>query len=221
MKLLLSLLVLSLSFQFGCSPDRESTTQAARESERVPDSDLEKQIEAKFKADPDLRNTNLSVDADTDRNRVTLSGTVATEAMRTKALAMARAAHPGLTIDDKIDVDHDAKVTGTSRNDVTDRAMSRHDYTPEMARQEVERARAHRETVGGSLDDAWIHAKIVAQFLSDKDTPERKINVDVDHNMVTLRGTVATMLEKQEAERIAKQTDGVKSVKNMLKVAKS
>jgi osmotically-inducible protein OsmY len=38
---------------------------------------------------------------------------------------------------------------------------------------------------------------------------------------VTLRGTVQSMQEKQEAERIAKETDGVKSVRNMLKVSKA
>jgi len=36
---------------------------------------------------------------------------------------------------------------------------------------------------------------------------------------VTLRGTVESASEKAEAERIAKDTDGVKSVINRLKVA--
>jgi hyperosmotically inducible periplasmic protein len=207
MKLLLAILLLSLPLQFGCSPETESTTQAAREPERETDSDLEKTIETKFKSDPDLRDTNVSVDADIDRNWATLSGTVRTEALRTKAAAMVRSARPGLTIDNKIEV--------------KPREMSRSDYTPEMARAEVERARTHKETVGGTLDDAWIHAKIVAQLVEDKDTPERKINVDVEHSVVTLRGTVETVAQKQEAERIAKQTEGVKSVKNRLTLAKS
>jgi osmotically-inducible protein OsmY len=64
-------------------------------------------------------------------------------------------------------------------------------------------------------------AKIVAKLLTDKDTPERKINVDVDHNVVTLRGNVDTVEAKTEAERLAKETDGVKRVNNMLKVIKS
>ena len=58
-------------------------------------------------------------------------------------------------------------------------------------------------------------------MLTDKDTPEHKINVDVDHNVVTLRGNVPTLEAKAEAERLAKQTDGVKRVNNMLKVTKS
>jgi osmotically-inducible protein OsmY len=37
--------------------------------------------------------------------------------------------------------------------------------------------------------------------------------------MVTLRGTVDTAEQKAEAGRIASETDGVRSVKNQLKVA--
>jgi osmotically-inducible protein OsmY len=149
----------------------------------------------------------LSVSADADHNTATISGTVESEEMRSRAVEMARSAHPGLIIEDKIDV--------------KPREMTRSQYTTEMARTEVERARAHKETVGGSLDDAWIHAKIVAQLIGDKDTPERKINVDVNQNVVTLRGTVDSASQKEEAERIAKETDGVKRVINQLRVAKS
>lgn len=91
-------------------------------------------------------------------------------------------------------------------------------YTEEQAREERERAKANKETVGQSLEDAWIHTKVVAKLISDSDTPERKINVDVVDGAVTLRGTVETAEAKTEAERIAKETDGVKKVTNQLKV---
>lgn len=68
------------------------------------------------------------------------------------------------------------------------------------------------------MDDAWIHTKIVTKLIGNSDTPERKINIDVVNNVVTLRGTVDTAAQKAEAERVAKDTEGVKSVKNMLKV---
>ena len=73
--------------------------------------------------------------------------------------------------------------------------------------------------VGDTLDDAWIHTKIVAKLIANSKTPERKINVDVVKNVVTLRGTVDTAEEKTAAEKVAKDTDGVKSVVNQLKVA--
>jgi Flp pilus assembly secretin CpaC len=91
-------------------------------------------------------------------------------------------------------------------------------YSEEQARDERARAKQNQETVGDTLEDAWIHTKVVAKLIGDSQTPERKINVDVVNNEVTLRGTVDTPEAKTEAERIAKETDGVKKVVNQLKV---
>ena len=91
-------------------------------------------------------------------------------------------------------------------------------YTEEQAREEREKAKANKETVGQSLEDAWIHTKIVAKLIGDTKTPERNINVDVVDGAVTLRGQVETAEAKAEAERVAKETDGVKKVTNQLKV---
>src|SRR2546427_6900838 len=91
-------------------------------------------------------------------------------------------------------------------------------YSEEQARAERERAKANKETIGQSLEDAWIHTKVVAKLISDTQTPERKINVDVVEGEVTLRGQVDTAEAKTEAERLAKETDGVKKVMNQLKV---
>jgi len=94
-------------------------------------------------------------------------------------------------------------------------------YSEEQAREERARAKENKETIGEALDDAWIHAKIVAKLIGDSKTPERKINVDVVKGVVTLRGTVDTAEAKTEAERTAKGTEGVKSVRNQLKVVAS
>jgi len=91
-------------------------------------------------------------------------------------------------------------------------------YTEEQAREEREKAKANKETIGQSLEDAWIHTKLVAKLIGDTKTPERKINVDVVDGAVTLRGDVETAEAKAEAERVAKETDGVKKVTNQLKV---
>src|SRR2546423_9894172 len=91
-------------------------------------------------------------------------------------------------------------------------------YTEEQAREEREKAKANKETIGQSLEDAWIHTKIVAKLIGNTATPERKINVDVVEAAVTLRGQVDTAEAKAEAERVAKETDGVKKVTNQLKV---
>ena len=104
------------------------------------------------------------------------------------------------------------------RTEPTATATATPRYTEEQARDEREKAKANKETVGQSLEDAWIHTKVVAKLITDSQTPERKINVDVVDGAVTLRGQVDTAEGKAEAERLAKDTDGVKSVKNELKV---
>lgn len=101
------------------------------------------------------------------------------------------------------------------------RERSRSDYTAEEARQAREKAKSGGETIGDTLDDAWIHTKIVAKLIANTTTPERKINVDVVDNIVTLRGDVETPEEKTEAERVAKETEGVKQVKNQIRVTRA
>ncbi len=106
----------------------------------------------------------------------------------------------------------------TPRVEAPTPATGRGQYSEEQAREEREKAKANKETVGQSLDDAWIHTKIVAKLIGDKKTPERNINVDVVEGAVTLRGNVDTAEAKTEAERVAKETQGVKKVTNQLKV---
>ena len=97
--------------------------------------------------------------------------------------------------------------------------QTRGNYSEREAQEEREKAKANKETIGDALDDAWIHTKIVAKLIANSTTPERKINVDVVKNVVTLRGTVDTAEEKTAAEKTAKDTDGVSKVVNQLKVA--
>ena len=117
---------------------------------------------------------------------------------------MAKATRPNLEITDKIDV--------------KPREISRSEYTEQMARDARERAKSAGDTIGSSINDAWIHTKITSKLIGDKDTPARKINVDVVDGIVTLRGQVDTANAKDEADRIAKDTEGVKRVRNLLKV---
>jgi hypothetical protein len=97
--------------------------------------------------------------------------------------------------------------------------MSRGEYTEKLAKEARERAKQAGEKIGDTLDDAWIHTKIVAKLIANTTTPERRINVDVVNNVVTLRGTVDTAQAKADAEKIARETEGVKTVKSQLKVA--
>lgn len=202
--LALALVGVSLSLSGCASADSKVATTGPTPAAQITNSELENKIKAKFQTDAQLNAANLSVDANVDRNEITLSGTVGSESLRAKAVELAKSAHAGLIVTTKIDVKPGE--------------ISRTAYTIERAREERSIAQARGETIGDSLDDGWIHTKIVAQLIGNTTTPERKINVDVTNNVVTLRGTVETAEQKKEAELVAKNTEGVKSVSNQLKV---
>ena len=56
----------------------------------MSDSDLEQAIRAKFDSDTQLKEAKLDVDADVDKNEVTLSGTVRSQEARSKAVELAK-----------------------------------------------------------------------------------------------------------------------------------
>jgi hyperosmotically inducible protein len=195
------MIILALSLGLAACTTAPEATRGAR----MTDEQLEDAIRAKIATDAGLGD--VKVDANAEGNTATLTGDVATQALRTKAVDLAKSARAGLVVTDKIDV--------------KPRELTRADYTDDMARDQRNRAKAAGDNIGDSLDDAWIHTKIVARLITDPDTPQRKINVDVVNNAVTLRGTVDTAEAKTEAESIAKATEGVRSVRNQLVVKKS
>ena len=98
-------------------------------------------------------------------------------------------------------------------------------WNANITREEYERNRADYEkekgssTVGQGANDMWLWVKTRASLLGTDDLRESTINVDVVNDVVTLKGTVETAAQKTKAEQVAKDIDGVKSVKNELKVA--
>jgi osmotically-inducible protein OsmY len=70
-----------------------------------------------------------------------------------------------------------------------------------------------------TLTDPAITTAVKTSLLADPLSAGLKIDVDTDHAVVTLAGTVATPAEKTRAEEVAKNTTGVSSVVNNLKVA--
>jgi osmotically-inducible protein OsmY len=71
---------------------------------KMSDSDLEKAVRAKLESDTALKEAKLDVDANADKNEVTLSGTVRSQEVRDKAVELAKSAQAGITVNDKIDV---------------------------------------------------------------------------------------------------------------------
>ena len=83
---------------------QSSTITPSEPGTLMSDSDLEKAIHAKLESDDALKQAKLSVNADVKDNKVTISGTVASHELRTKAVELAKGAQPGIIIEDEIDV---------------------------------------------------------------------------------------------------------------------
>jgi len=86
----------------------------------LSNSDLENRIKAKLDTDEQVRAANLSIIADARKQEATLSGTVESEALRSKAVELAKRAHSGLTVNDMIDV--------------KPREIARKDFTEDLAK---------------------------------------------------------------------------------------
>lgn len=71
------------------------------------------------------------------------------------------------------------------------------------------------------LNDAAIATKVKAKLTGDPEINPFNINVDTEDGVVTLIGRVPTEADKQEAERLARNTKGVRDVDNRLKVGKT
>jgi hyperosmotically inducible protein len=77
------------------------------------------------------------------------------------------------------------------------------------------------ETVKESVEDAAITTKIKTDFAVDKQVSALNIHVDTDKGVVTLSGNAKTKEEADKAVSIAKNTKGVTSVKNDIKLGAS
>jgi hyperosmotically inducible protein len=79
----------------------------------------------------------------------------------------------------------------------------------------------NREKVATTASNATLTGKVKSALASDAGAKTMtKIDVDSNNGVVTLKGRVDTADAKKKAAEIAKKVEGVKSVKNELKVEK-
>jgi hyperosmotically inducible periplasmic protein len=69
-----------------------------------------------------------------------------------------------------------------------------------------------------SATDATITTTVKNRLAADPTTSAARINIDTSNGVVTLSGAVPTAAEKSEAERIARNTQGVTQVVNNITV---
>jgi osmotically-inducible protein OsmY len=160
------------------------TTVACSQS----DAGITSAVKTKFAADDTVKASQINVD--TSDKVVTLSGTVDSQAAKTRALELARETKGVVRVSDQLTV---------------------HDMTADVA-PAPDAARA-------SFSDAAITASVKTKLLADTSVGGLKIDVDTRDGVVTLTGKVKSQAERDQALRIARESDGVKTVDDKLTVS--
>jgi hyperosmotically inducible protein len=234
----LALAVLTLTFM---------SAPAQAQVSAVKDGWLVMKIHSEFVDEDVLAGSNIDVDV--KNGVVTLQGTVPSEAARARAIASAKnndgvknvvdqlriapASRDGGRVDraqDRTAAAADRAADKTERAaeraaDKTERAADKSARAADKAEDKMDRAGNKAANAAGktgrAIDDGWIKSKIYAQYMTEWNSvlDDSDIDIDVQNNMVTLNGTVKTAAAKTKAVAIAKATDGVKGVKDNLKVA--
>lgn len=75
-----------------------------------------------------------------------------------------------------------------------------------------------RRSVGETIDDGLVTAKVKAALLADKDVKGLDVRVETRNGVVTLSGEVDSLAQSDIAARVTRQVAGVASVENRLTV---
>lgn len=147
-------------------------------------------VKSKLAADDEVKA--YQIDVDTNNKVVTLTGTVETGTAKARAVELARGTDGVTSVVDNL------QVGGAT--------AARPDM-PDMP--DAERA---------MFTDPAITAAVKSKFTVDTTVSALKIDVDTSDGVVTLTGDVTTQAEKDQALKIARETEGVKSVTDRLTV---
>ncbi len=75
-----------------------------------------------------------------------------------------------------------------------------------------------QQTVGAYIDDSTITTQIKSRMLNDGNVSGTSISVETLNGTVILSGFAKSSLERSTAEKIARDVNGVKQVKNEIAV---
>ena len=98
----ISFIVLALAWISAFEAQAASPTGLGSPS--AANAKLEKAVKSMFAQDEQVGRADLTVRADVTKNEVTLSGTVESEALRSRAIELAKTAHAGVLVNDKMTV---------------------------------------------------------------------------------------------------------------------
>lgn len=160
---------------------------------RARDAWLDGRIETAFALNRYLNP--FEIDTQVDDGAVKLSGTVDSQIDKELAGEIAKGVDGVREVDNQLAVD-------------PDRADSARQPSPDRS-------------FGQRVEDATITARVKVALLSSPSTEGLAIDVDTERAVVTLAGEVRSAQERELAERIAENTEGVERVANTLEVGSS
>jgi hyperosmotically inducible periplasmic protein len=273
--------------QAGTAADRDRHTTGATTAddkaraatsstgEKITDAWILTKVKTQFVGEDALENSDINVDV--RNNVVILKGTVASQAGKARAVAIARATEGVTSVQDNLrvgvaakrttdpdstvargaapvageareagqdmkDAAHDAKKntkaaahdtkhatqdavaesrakTSEAGEDARESASEAKKDAKDTARNAGHETREATGTAGQAVNDGWITTKVKSSFVGVDALEGSDINVDTNNHVVTLRGTVASAAGRARAVSLAKQVEGVKSVKDELTIA--
>jgi len=201
----------------------------------VSDDTIESRIETAIKKDSALAARNIDVES--ERGRVTLTGSVKTADEKARAARLAKidgvsAVVNELEIDpnaDRSKVDTAAEKTKEGLNKAVDATAKGAEKTKEGVQKGVsetakgvgkaaEKTADALDKTGDKLSNASVTTRVKTAFDKEPTLKNVAINVETKDRVVTLRGTVPTAAVKAHAEEVAAKTEGVIRVVNDLVV---
>jgi hyperosmotically inducible periplasmic protein len=180
----------------GCATQRTT-------GEEFDDAAIANRVSAKLGIDPELRRYDIHVDA--RENIVTLRGLVSSPQERQEAERIARDSRGVRGVNNRLEVGEVPGAGGEGGGAGGGGAGG--GGADEATTEERDRP------------DAWVTTKVKSKLATDMDVRARDVNVDTEDSVVTLSGVVRSRQEAEEAERLARETEGVQEVRNELQVA--
>ena len=180
----------------GYTADQPKQPMTEKAKENVGDAVvITTKVKTEFAKDKEVSAMNINVDTD-NKGVVTLRGVVKSKAEADKAVAIAKATQ-GVTA-----VRSELQFAGaTSASDSMAKSAS------------ADKGRSDQP-----VDDTLITTRVKARMATDKLVSATNISVKTVNGVVELSGTAKSKAEVDQALAIARGVDGVKSVKNDIKV---
>ena len=178
------------------------TNEPVPPAEKRSDIAIKAELKAKLLADSELSGWKTKVEV--NNGIVTVNGTVESEQARKKTTTLAE------TVAGVKEIRNDLQIKAIVQEKTADPAApapATKDKKPDMEGQKTT-----------DMSDPAIARRIDAKYMAEAQLKGSDIQIEVKKGVATLSGTVRSEEQKQMAERMARQTDGVREVKNKLEV---